>query len=648
MLVGSGVWAGVRSSLIAISGILLLSACGGGNSNGGGGGGGITAVTVSPAHAAIVTWQTQQFSAAVSGDSQNQVSWSVDSVSGGNSSAGTIDSAGVYSPPATGGTHTITAVSTADAGKSDSATVAVTDLAGVFTYHNNLARDGTNTQEYALTPANVSATTFGKLFSCPVDGQAYTQPLWAPNLSIGGSAHNAIFVATQHDTAYSFDGDASPCLQLWRVNLLDSAHGAASGETTVPLGDVGNGFGDIQPEIGVTGTPVIDPVSKTLYLVSKSEDALGGFHQRLHALDLATGNEKFNGPVNISASVSGSGDDATAGAIAFNAQTEHQRCALALVNNVVYISWAAHEDKDPYHGWIIAYNAATLARVTAYNATPNGGRGGIWMSGGAPAADSAGNLYFATGNGTFDGNSGPPPNSDLGDSVISLTTSALTIRDWFTPFNQSALEINDTDLGSSGVVLLPDQSPGTAHLLIAGGKEGKLYLLNRDSMGHFCASCTTATGDTNALQSFKPSPAIFGTPAFWQDRLYLGGTGDTLKLFSFDTTSQRVNTTPASQSSIMFNFPGPSPSISASGASNGIVWVIDSSRYGPPSSQGTGPSILHAYDAMNLGSEVWNSSLAASNRDLAGNAVKFTVPTIANGKVYIGTSAAVDVYGLLP
>jgi hypothetical protein len=515
------------------------------------------------------------------------------------------------------------------------------------TYHNNLARDGTNTQEYALTTSSVKIATFGKLFSCPVDGTAYTQPLWVPSLSIGGASRNIIFVATQHDSVYAFDADVSPCSQLWHVNLLDAAHGGTSGETPVPTGDVGSGFQDIQPEIGVTGTPVIDLASGTMYLVSKSEGPVGTFHQRLHALDLVTGNEKFSGPIDIAASVLGTGDGSVGGVLSFDLRDQGQRGALALVNGIVYIVWASHEDHDPYHGWLLGYDAGTLAQVAVFNTDPNGSRSGIWMSGGAPAVDASGSLYLSTGNGTFDGNSGTPPNNDFGDTVMKVgTSSGLALVDWFTPFNQAFLDGQDADLGSSGVVILPDQNSGPAHLLVAGGKEGKLYLLNRDAMGNYCAACTTT--DTNILQSFLATPAIFGTPAFWQNKLYVGGTSDFLSLFTFDVATGNFNTVASSRSATSFQFPGPTPSVSAQGTADGVLWAIDSSGYGVPSAFGTGPAILHAYDAANLASELWNSSQAANNRDTAGNAVKFTVPTVANGKVYIGTRTEIDVYGLLP
>lgn len=631
--------AGGVTALVVCLGIV---ACGGGSGNGPQ----QISVSVTPRQAAVVVLtQPQQFQATVSTDPQNSVTWSVDGTNGGNATVGTISAAGLYTPPASAGTHTVKATSVVDTTKSASATVAITDLAGVFTYHNNLARDGTNTQEYALTTGSVNTSTFGKLFSCTVDGTAYTQPLWVPGVSLGGQVRNVLFVATQHDSAYAFDADANPCQQLWHANLIDAAHGGTAGEYPVPTGDVGNGYQDIQPEIGVTGTPVIDPASNTLYIVSKSEGPAGTFHQRLHALDLFTGNENFSGPVDIAASVPGNGDGSMGGVLDFNPQTAGQRSAATLSNGVVYLAWASHEDRDPYHGWIMGYDASSLTQVTVFNTDPNGSRSGVWMAGGAPAVDASGSLYFSTGNGTFDGNSGSKPNNDFGDSVLKLGTVSLALNDWFTPFNQANLEAVDLDLGSSGVVVLPDQALGVPHLLVAGGKEGKIYLLDRDAMGNYCAVCTTS--DTNILQSFLATPNIFGTPAFWQNTLYLGGTSDNLTAWTFNPGTGLFSTVASSRSAVSFPFPGPTPSVSSPGASNGVVWAIDSSQYGVPCCS-EGPAVLHAYDAANLATELWNSSQAAKGRDAAANAVKFTVPTVANGKVYFGTRTEIDVYGLLP
>jgi hypothetical protein len=616
-------------------------------------------VAVSPrAASVVVSTQPQQFSATVLNDPSDQgVTWEVDGVSGGNANGGTISTAGLYSPPAVPGTHTVAAVSVSDDTKSATAMVAVTDLEGVFTYHNDLARDGVNASEYALTTSNVNQSTFGKLFACPLDGAEYTEPLWASGMTVNGIVHNVIFVATQHDSLYAFDADSSPCRQLWHVNLIDSVHGGTTGESSVCWYDVGSGYQDIQPEIGVVGTPVIDPATHTLYVVSKSE--IGGcqtgtaktFYQRLHAIDLSTGNEKFNAPVNISATVSGIGDGSSGGTLNFNLQTHNQRCALALANGVVYISWASHEDTFPYHGWVLGYNASNVSQSAGvFNTSPNGGLAGIWMSGGGPAADSLGNLYIVTGNGTFDADQTSVPNNDYGDSFIKISTaSGLSATDYFTPDDQFFLSQDDIDLGSGGVVLLPDQNQGPLlHLLLGGGKEGIVYLVDRDNMGQYLQS-------TNAqiVQSFPANNGSFSTPAFWQNNLYIAGAtqgaNDSLRAYAFNPASGLFTTTASSVSSHSFPFPGATPVVSSTGTSNGIVWAVDSSCYGVPSPCGNTatPAVLHAFDATNLSHELWNSS-QAGQRDQAGSAVKFTVPTVANGKVYIGTRTELDVYGLLP
>jgi hypothetical protein len=629
---------------------------------------GTTAVSISPARAAIATWQTQSFTPTVTGASDMTVTWKVDGMPGGSSaSLGTIDANGKYTPPTSGtiaGSHTIAATSNADITKTATASIGVTDLAGVFTYHNNLARDGTNTHEFALTTSSVAAATFGKLFSCTVDGAIYGQPLWVPNLTIGGAKHNVIIVGTQHNSVYAFDADANPCVRLWQAKLTDTAHGGSASETSVPSGPpsnlVGAGFGDISPEVGVTGTPVIDPATNILYLVSKSVIASGPtFFQRLHALDLTTGLEKLNGnkPVTISATFPGNFDGGST--VAFDPRNENQRPGLALVNGVVYISWAAHEDQDQYHGWVIGYNASTLAQVpnAVFNSTPNdvGGagsaRGGIWMGGGAPAADSNFNLYLLTGNGTFDADTG---GSNYGDSTVKLSTaSGLTVADWFTPADQASLNGGDTDHGSGGAAILLSVASG--NYVIGGGKEGNLFLLNRNSMGHYGASVNPV--NSNAVQIFSVGNGIFATSAFWNNSLYIAPAGGTLQAYPF--SSGLFNTGAATATGAVFNFPGATPSISASSASaNGIVWAIDASQYCTAQSPGCNPAVLHAFDASKLASELWNSSQAAA--DQAGFAVKFAVPTVANGKVYIGTRGndngagtssvlgELDVYGLKP
>jgi hypothetical protein len=651
-------------------------------------------VSISPGVAAVVvTTQTEQFTASVTGTTNTAVNWSVDGTAGGSAAAGTINSSGLYTPPSTGGTHTITATSATSSTASASATVAVTDLPGVFTHHNDLARDGVNAQEYALNPANVNTNSFGKLFSCATattvqaqawQGAVFTQTLWVPSLNIGGGIHNVIFASTQHDTVFAFDADANPCVTYWQINLLDTLHGGTSGETPVIWSNVGQGFGDIYPEVGVVGTPVIDPTTNTMYLVSSSMISGGAgtpncpsspntLFQRLHALDLVSGNEKFSAPVSITASVPGVGDGGST--VVFCPQMENQRMGLALSGGTVFIGWSAHEDASPWHGWLMGYSAVNVQQqVAVFNSSPNAQAGGIWASGGGPSVDSAGNIYVSTGNGNYDATLNGPDNFDFGDSVVKLTPFSgttsngqnLNLVDWFTPDNQSSLNGGDVDLGSGEPIVLPDQTSGPVpHLLVQIGKEGVVYLINRDSMGQY------STGTNNIVQTFTGSPSgFYGTPAFWQNALYFAGSldatglGDNLKMFSFDPSTGTFSTTPASQSSHYFNFPGASPSISSQGSSNGLVWAIDASAYGyanpnanggatncsqvPVPSQCIGPAVLHAFDATNLAVEYWNSSMAGNNRDQAGNAVKFVPPTIANGKVYVSTRAEIDVYGLLP
>lgn len=679
-------------AIALIVSVLAATACSGGagNSSSGQGSPPPTTVRVSPSIAALVaTTQTQQFSATVTGTSNLNVVWSVDGTEGGSIAVGTISSAGLYTPPSTPGTHTVAAASAANSDSSGSATVAITDLAGVTTHHNDLSRDGVNTQEYALNANDVNPTTFGKLFSCATataseaqvgEGAIFTQPLWMPSLIIAGGVHNVIFVATQHDTVFAFDADANPCVTYWQVNLLDAVHGGTSGETPVSWNNVGCqcGVGDIYPEVGVTGTPVIDPTSNTIYLVSKSQSSTTGtFYQRLHALDLASGNEKFSAPVNIAASVVGVGDGGST--VFFNPQMENQRLGLALAAGTVYVGWSAHEDAAPWHGWLFGYSAADVQQqVAVFNTSPNAQAGGIWAGGGAPAIDSDGNIYFSTGNGTYDASlTGMPGNNDYGDTVLKLTSflgstsngQNLNIADWFTPDDQSCLANSDTDLGAGEPILLPDQTGPIAHLLVEMGKEGVVYLLNRDNMGQLQANnCSGGNGEI--VQTFLGSSSgFYGTPAFWQNNLYFGGSldsagaGDYLKIFSFNPETGLFDTAPSSQSEHYYNFPGASPSVSSQGSANGIVWAIDASAYGyanpngiggincfqvPVPSECAGPAVLHAYTATNLAEEYWNSTMAAGNRDQAGNAVKFVPPTVANGKVYVSTRTEVDVYGLLP
>jgi len=572
---------------------------------------GAVAVSVSPKRAGLTTGQTQTFAATVTGSTTTTVTWEVDTVPGGNATVGTISAAGVYTPPGSAGTHTVGARAVADSTVSATASVAITDLAGMFTYHNDLSRTGVNAKEYALNTSTVKAGTFGKRFACAIDASAYAQPLWVANVSIAGAKHNVVIAATQHDTIYAFDADASPCQTLWSKSLM------AAGETWVSNGDVNST--DITPDIGIVGTPVIDPATQTIYVVSKSKTtgANVAFHQRLHALNLIDGAEKLSGPQEIAF---------TSGGITFDPRTQNQRCGLALVNGVLYIAYASHGDSPVYYGWVASYNASTLALVSTFNDDPGVGFGGIWMSGGAPAADSSNNLFLITGNGVWNGT------TQFGDSFLKLT-SGLAVSSFFTPDDESALNADDVDFGAGGAAILVDAIAGPApHLVIGGGKLGVVYVLNRDNMGG------KKTNDTGAVQSFSVADPIFATPAFWQGTLYVGPVNDHVKAYALSSTTGQFTTSPSSQSTGSYGFPGATPSISAQGTTNAVLWTIERIN--------AGAAVLHAYDATNLATELWNSNNSSS--DHAGQAVKFTVPTVANGKVYVGSAGEISVYGLAP
>ena len=505
----------------------------------------------------------------------------------------------------------------------------------VTTYHNDNARKGQNLNETILTPANVNPNGFGRVFVQPVDGYIYAQPLYVPNVSIGGQAHNVVFVATENDSVYAFDADSAAAANaspLWHVSFINPP----SVTTVDSVGDIA--CTDLVPQIGITGTPVIDNGTGTLYVVASTKES-GVFFQRLHALDIATGNEKFGGPVAILATVPGTGDGSSGGQISFDALHQNQRPGLLLWNGVVYITSAAHCDHSPYHAWVFGYNASDLQQVVVWNSTPNGSDGGVWQSGGGPAADSAG-IYFVTGNGTFDANTG---GTDYGDTILKLsgpTAGTLQVLSSFTPFNQAVLSANDTDLGSGGALLLPALPAGSAHqdLLVACGKEGTIYLVDRNNMGGYNSATDQVVQELpGAIGSF------YGMPAYWNNTVYLGGQNDNLKAFSFNAGgSGLLSLSAVSYSPESFTFPGPTPSVSASGSGNGIVWAIETDTYAS-----NGPAVLRAYDATNLANELYNSTQDGS-RDTPGPAVKFAAATVAQGKVYVGTATQLAVFGLRP
>ncbi|HEY6927400.1 MAG TPA: hypothetical protein VI653_28250 [Steroidobacteraceae bacterium] len=649
------------TAVLALTAVVSGCSHGGSNSSAGNL---TTGISIEPRRAALTIGQ--QISLTATTNDSAGVRWSVTPSSGSLDAQTSRDGQTIhFTAPNTAGVFTVKATGITDSTQSSSVVIGVTDLAGVYTYHNNLGRTGFNDREYALTTSNVNTDSFGKLFSCFVDGAIYTQPLWVANLKIGGRSHNVIFVGTTHDSLYAFDADSAPCSELWRVNLIDTAHGETGGEKPVPGNVVGKGDGDLVPEIGITGTPVIDPTKGILYVVSKSMSSAGTiFYQRLHAIDLATGAERAGSPITITATFPGTGDHGSQ--VAFNARQEHQRAALALVNGVVYIAWGSHEDRSPFFGWIMGYtyNGATFSQAYVLNTGPNTHEAGIWMSGAAPAADANNDLYVITGNGGFDALRTSPPNTDYGNSLLKLSSN-LQILQYFTPSAQEYNNATNNDFGAGGAAVLTDLPEGSplTHIAIAGGKDGNLFVVNRDALGGF--------GDGKAWQQLsigaegdmnENTPGvIFSVPVLWNNYLYIAGARGPLKAFRLDPATAKLSlastaTVPAKG----FGYPGSTPALSSQGTANGIVWILDNGQYCTPASPGCGPSVLHAYDATNVGTELWNSSKVSA--DTAGHAVKFTVPTIANGKVYVGTrgdnkgggyrpmtnSGELDVYGLKP
>jgi hypothetical protein len=518
----------------------------------------------------------------------------------------------------------------------------------VLTYHNNNARTGANTNETQLTLANVNTNSFGLLLKYPADAYVYGQPLFVPGLEIPGKgAHDVAYVATENDSVYAFDASSNTGPdrgQLWHASLGEGVDVVTNHEFGTRYH---NGvLQDMLPRVGITSTPVIDPASGTIYVVALTRvvTTVTNFYQHLHALDLATGAEKPGSPVLVQACYPGTGMDSSNGVVTFVARQHNQRCALTLAGGVVYVAYASYADTDPYHGWIIGFNAATLQPLTNYvfNVTPNAttavfgpgaGEGGLWMAGCGLTVDEHTNLYFETANGSFDADTG---GVDYGDSFMKLSSSnGLAVLDYFTPFNQAALQAADTDLGSGGAVALPDDVGSSAHphLLVGAGKESKIYLLDRDNLGHY-----NSKNDNQIVQSFLANDGrFFSTPAYFNHTIYYQGIDGVLRAYAIN--NGHIDTTPGSETKTSFSGFGTTPSISADGLGNAIAWTIQSDA----AVEG-GPAILHAYNATNLAIELYNSSQLAG-RDNPGNAVKMTVPTIANGRVFVGAQDSVAIFG---
>ncbi len=651
----------VLSSAFFILPIILLAACSGlPSSSGNDGGGGnppdppagvtLQSVTVSPATATVDVGSTQQFTASGNySDGSTKDLTQTAAWTSSNQNIATVDAKGVMTAVAAG-SSTITATSDSVSGSASATVNQAQQSSGVnvTTWHNDQARTGANTQETILTPANVNQDSFGKLFQFALDGNSdvQAQPLYVSNLMVNGKTRNVLFVAAQNDVVYAFDADGATLDPLWERSFVDPANGI-----TVPVapGDTG-GSSCCPANPGITGTPVIDVNTNTMYLVARTKEN-GTQVQRLYALDIQTGAIKKSTAINPS--VSGTGDKnflstpgTSATTVVFNNATENQRPGLVLVNGMVYVMYGSHSDAHPYHGWVIGYDASSLEQEVVWNATPNGQAGGIWMSGGSPAADSNGNLYFSTGNGDFD-----PSEGNYAQSWIKLSGDGQVLS-YFTPYNWAALNGPDLDVAGAGPsLILPDQAGANPHLLVSVDKNGTIYLLDRDNMGGHDANdnsnvvqtiCDAFPGrtDCSQLREEKDDHIVRSSPAYWNGYVYFGGQQDNVK--AFQLVNGKLTTSPVSKSPTILGFPGATPSVSANGNSNGIVWVIDNGNNGS-----AWHSTLRAYDATDLSKELYNSRMNLARDDTGTNYVRFTVPTIANGKVYVISQGRISVYGLL-
>ena len=501
----------------------------------------------------------------------------------------------------------------------------------VLTYHYNVFRQGYTSHETTLTPSNVNFTTFGKINFFPVDGKVDAQPLFVNKQNIGGNLNDTVYVVTENDSAYAFSANSGR--QFWHVSVLQAGESAADDF----------GCDSISPQIGITDTPVIDKgagPNGTMYFVAMTKDSSGNYHQRLHALDLTSGAELFGGPTEISATYPGTGDGSVNGEVIFNPAQYAERPAMLEYGSTLYMSFTSHCDGRPYTGWIMAYNARTLQQTTVIDVTPNAFDGAIWMSGEGLAADSSGNIYFLDGNGVFDttlNSQGFPINSDYGNAFVKLSNSGgtLSVADYFTMYNTVQESDNDEDLGSGGAIVLPDitdNNGGVHHLAVGAGKDTNIYVVNRDNMGKFNPDNDSAI--YQEIDGALPG-GVWSSPAYFNGVVYYGDQIDTLKAFSF--SDAKLSTTPTSQTSVIFPYPGTTPTVSANQTSNTIVWAIANSN----------PAVLYAFQATNLANELYNSNQAGS-RDQFGPGNKFITPVVANGKVFVGTPTGVAVFGLLP
>jgi Immunoglobulin I-set domain len=594
------------------------------------------AITTQPANVTVTTGQTATFSVVASGTAPLSYQWQKNAadISGATSSS--------YTTPMTttadsGALFRVVVNNSAGSATSNTATLTVnpgttTSSIDVVTYHYDNGRSGQNLNESTLTPANVNVTKFGKQGAFLVDGKVDAQPLYLSNVAIPNVGNkNVLYVATEHGSVYAFDADSingNTSTFLWQKSTL------LSGDTTSD----NRGCGQVSPEIGITATPVIDRTRGphgAIFVIAMSKNG-SNYYQRLHALDLATGAELFGGPMNITATYPGTGANSSGGNVVFDPKQYKERPGLLQIGGTIYTTWSSHCDFRPYTSWVMAFSADTLAQTSVLNLVPNGNDGGIWMSGTAPAADSSGNLFFIVGNGDFDTTlnaQGFPSNGNCGNCFVKLSTSGgLKLADYFTPHNTVAESNADQDFGSGGGIVLVDVTDAggqTRHLSVGAGKDALIYVVDRDAMGKF----DTAIDQVYQEISGQLGGEVFSMPAYFNGVVYYGAVGDALK--AFPIVSGKLKTTPSTQSTHTFGYPGTTPSVSANGATNGIVWAVDNN--------GT----LLAFDATDLTKLLYDSSQAPSGRDsFSGN--KFITPMVANGKVYVGTPNSVAVFGLLP
>jgi hypothetical protein len=619
--------------------IFCVGGCGGGSTpNTESGAAGAVTITTQPASQTTAVGQTATLSVVATGAAPLTYQWQK------NGTAILGASSASYTTPATSSADnseqfSVVVSNSLESATSAAATLTVTTSApaavssnvDVVTYHYDAMRSGANTNETVLTPANVNSTKFGLLGSFTVDGKVDGQPLYLSNVSIADGTKNVLYVVTEHDTVFAFDADSvsgATTTSLWKTSMLQA------GES--PSDD--RNCGQVTPEIGITSTPVIDRTRNAIYVVAVVKTSSGAYVHRVHALNLATGQELFGGPTTVTATYPGSGANSTNGTDTFDPKQYNERPALLEVGGTIYTTWGSHCDDGPYNSWVMSYSADTLKQTSVLNLVPDGEDGGIWMAGAGPAADSSGNVYFIIGNGDFDTTltaAGMPSNGDCGNCFVKLAPAPkMALLDYFTPANTVSESNGDVDFGSGGPLLLPDikdTAGATHHLAVGIGKDQNIYVVDRDSMGKFNSSKNTIY---QQISGILPD-AYDSSPIYFNSAVYLGGVVN--PIMAFPISNARLATVPSSQTPSHFGYPGAMPVISAAGTSNAIVWAVENATNG----------VLHAYDATNLATELYNSTQAANGRDtFAPN--KYMTPMVTNGKVYVGTPNSVAVFGLLP